>query len=329
LWEKCNPTNRTGPAWLLTGGHTYRAPPRGQQRLAPQPATQFHPLNAGNAAPEARPGFFTYENPVWNHNGEQQNNHEGPQSKEELRYQRPSCPPSGLPPPRPGYAGPRGPLAGGSPDGQEPAVPTRLTPHETELPQFNGEQVPTQPDEAGEQYGISYSKEEAFTVPSVTIPEAYTNAEALPPWVQAMEQTTQNSSNNWDKRPHISINLELPPAADCTQYLLDHALICYFTSQCPCLDEFSSWVKNEFTGNYGWDITHVKFVGKNFYMVLFDAPEHRQAALNAHPWFYQWKFMYVFEWERDFDVNTGKHLCNPKGVHVIQDRLDFFWLVKD
>ena len=183
-----------------------------------------------------------------------------------------------MPPPPPRHARPKG----WTQEGQDSDAPTGNAPHKIELLQVNGEQVPTQPDEAEEQYGTYYSKEEAFTVPRVTIPKAYTNAGALPPWVQAMEQTAQNSSNNWDKRPHISIDLELQPAADYTQYLLDHALICYFTSQCPRLDKFSSWVKNEFTRNYGWDITHVKFVGKNFYLVLFAAPEHRQAALDAH-----------------------------------------------
>jgi hypothetical protein len=75
-------------------------------------------------------------------------------------------------------------------------------------------------------------------------------------------------------------------------------------------------VKNEFTGNCGWDITHVKFVGKNFYMVLFASPEHRQAALNSHPWFYQRKFMYVFAWDPNFDVSTGKYSKLPVWVEI-------------
>jgi hypothetical protein len=273
-------------------------------------------MNAGNAAPEGRPGFFTYENPVWSHSVEQQHHHQGPPTEGENWHQSHSRQPSVLPPPPPAYTLPQGNLAGGRPDGQEPVGTTSTISHETELPKFNEQQEPTSLEEAGEQYGIYYSKEDAFTVPSVTIPAAYTNSEDLPPWVQAMEQTVQNSSNNREKWPHISIDLELQPAADYTQYLLDHALICYFTSQCPRLDEFSNWVKNEFTGNCGWDITHVKFVGKNFYMVLFASPEHRQAALNSHPWFYQRKFMYVFAWDPDFDVSTGKYSKLPVWVEI-------------
>jgi hypothetical protein len=308
--------NRNKNARLFTEGHLHWAPPTRQHRLGAQPATQFHQLHAENAAPEARNGFYTYENPVWQHQGEQLHNSEGPPLEGEQRYhQRNSRPPSGLQPPSTGHLRPEGTRARETRDGPDSAAGTGIH-NEPELPQVNGSQSLHQPEDKGEQYGVYYSKEDTFKVPSVAIPAAYTNSEDLPPWVQAMEQTAQNSSNNWDKRPHISIDLELQPAADYTQYLLDHALICYFTSQCPRLDEFSSWVKNEFTGNYGWDITHVKFVGKNFYMILFDAPEHRQAALNAHPWFYQRKFMYVFAWDPDFDVSTGKYSKLPVWVEI-------------
>jgi hypothetical protein len=51
-------------------------------------------------------------------------------------------------------------------------------------------------------------------------------------------------------------------------------------------------------------------------MVLFNLPAHRQEALKAHPWFYMRKFLYVFAWEPDFDVSTGKYLKLPVWVEI-------------
>jgi hypothetical protein len=78
--------------------------------------------------------------------------------------------------------------------------------------------------EEREQYGMYYNKNSSFTIPKVSIPQAHTNASNLPPWVQGMEQTAKILNDNWDKEPHILIELDLQLAADYTQYLLDHAL---------------------------------------------------------------------------------------------------------
>jgi hypothetical protein len=50
-------------------------------------------------------------------------------------------------------------------------------------------------------------------------------------------------------------------------------------------------------------------------MILFHDPAHRQAALQSHLWYYMRKFMYVFAWESDFDVSTGKYSNYLSGLN--------------
>jgi hypothetical protein len=199
---------------------------------------------------------------------------------------------------------------------QDPPTLSETEPHLEQQPHFHDGPVHHSTAAQKSETGIFYSHDTAFTIPTVKILQANSPAEELPPWVQAMETTAQNSSEDWPQRPHISIKLDLQPAADYTQYLLDHALICYFTSQCPRLEEFSNWVDLKFANNCGWPISHVKFCWQNFYMVLFDSSKHRQAAISVHPWFYQRKFLYVFEWEPDFDVSTGQYSKLPVWVEI-------------
>lgn len=83
---------------------------------------------------------------------------------------------------------------------------------------------------------------------------------------------------DWANKPRVKINVDIQPGADYTSYMLEHAMICYFTSQPPLLDEFCNWIYTEFMCKKEWPILHVKFLGKNFYLVLFEVADHREAA---------------------------------------------------
>ncbi|CAM6123777.1 unnamed protein product [Calypogeia fissa] len=104
-------------------------------------------------------------------------------------------------------------------------------------------------------------------------------------------------------------------AADYTQYLLDHAMIGYFTSQCPLLDDIYEWVQHKFAFLRGWKVPLVKFVGKIFFQIMFEDPLHCQQALSYHPWKYN-KFVYFFAYEPEFNVNTGHYTKLPVWVEI-------------
>ncbi|CAM6091060.1 unnamed protein product [Calypogeia fissa] len=138
----------------------------------------------------------------------------------------------------------------------------------------------------------------------------------MPPWAKALRKSEEITKAKWGDRPKISINMNLQEAADYTQHLLDHALIGYFTTQCPLLDNFSDWIHHEFSYLRGWKILKVKFVGKNFYLILFENPLDRQQALTFHPWKYNNRFFYFFAWEPEFNVSTGQYTKLPVWVEI-------------
>lgn len=57
--------------------------------------------------------------------------------------------------------------------------------------------------------------------------------------------------------------------------------------------DFKDWVAEEFFHSHGWTIDQVKFVGRNFYLVVFAKESHQNMALEEAPWYMDWKFMYT------------------------------------
>ncbi|CAM6105403.1 unnamed protein product [Calypogeia fissa] len=162
----------------------------------------------------------------------------------------------------------------------------------------------------------SLSSRLGLSIPRQEIPRGDIPADQLPPWAQALRKSAEITKAKWGDKPKILISMDVQEAADYTQYLLDHTLIGYFTSQCPLLDEFYDWVQHEFSFLRGWKIFLVKFVGKNFYLIMFDNPLHRQQALSYHPWKYNNKFVYFFAYEPEFNVSTGQYTKLPVWVEI-------------
>ncbi|CAM6088051.1 unnamed protein product [Calypogeia fissa] len=160
------------------------------------------------------------------------------------------------------------------------------------------------------------SKRLGLQIPRVEIPRGDIPADQLPPWAKALRKSEEITKAKWGDRPKISINMNLQEAADYTQHLLDHALIGYFTTQCPLLDDFSDWIHHEFSYLRGWKISKVKFVGKSFYLILFENPLDRQQALTFHPWKYNNRFVYFLAWEPEFNVSTGQYTKLPVWVEI-------------
>ncbi|CAM6104281.1 unnamed protein product [Calypogeia fissa] len=162
----------------------------------------------------------------------------------------------------------------------------------------------------------SLSKRLGLPIQRVAIPKGDIHVDRLPPWALALQKSADITKVKWGDKPKISIAMDVQEAADYTQYLLDHALVGYFTSNCPLRDDFNDWVQHEFSYLRGWKIAHVKFVGKNFYLILFDQPLHQQQALTMHPWKYNNRFVYFFKWEPEFNVSTGQYTKLPVWVEI-------------
>lgn len=54
----------------------------------------------------------------------------------------------------------------------------------------------------------------------------------------------------------------------------------------------------------GWPVLQIKFVGKIFYLVVFENPDHRDLSLSSAPWFTERKYVYTFPWDPSFDIQS-------------------------
>lgn len=86
--------------------------------------------------------------------------------------------------------------------------------------------------------------------------------------------------------------------------------------QYPVSYHFTDWVDIEMSRKRGWPIKLVKFTGKNFFLVLFDNPTHRDRALLTAPWFMDRSFVYTFPWELGFDVRVESFTMLPVWIEI-------------
>lgn len=71
------------------------------------------------------------------------------------------------------------------------------------------------------------------------------------------------------------------------------------------LSELKRWVSKVLAGERLWPIHHIKFVGMNFYLVIFKILEHRMLAVTAKSWFVEFNYMYTFKWDPSFNLSLG------------------------
>lgn len=87
--------------------------------------------------------------------------------------------------------------------------------------------------------------------------------------------------------------------------LLKHSMLYYFMDRCPMLPKLKWWVNHFLAEERLWPLHHIKFIRKNFYLIIFREVVHRTLALVAKPWFVDRNYMYTFAWDPTFDLNTG------------------------
>ncbi|CAM6093891.1 unnamed protein product [Calypogeia fissa] len=93
-------------------------------------------------------------------------------------------------------------------------------------------------------------------------------------------------------------------------------MICYFTDRAPLLQDFRDWIQFKLGTQRGWPTTHIKFLGKNFFLVTFANPLHREEALLLAPWFMVHRFVYTFKWEAHFDVRLETYTTLPVWIEI-------------
>jgi hypothetical protein len=69
------------------------------------------------------------------------------------------------------------------------------------------------------------------------------------------------------------------------QELLDTALIFYFSNNTPQFKAFTNWAEWTFTQQRGWKINHIKYLTRNFFVVMFAKPSDKKLAEQATPWY--------------------------------------------
>lgn len=99
--------------------------------------------------------------------------------------------------------------------------------------------------------------------------------------------------------------MELDETVAYTHILLKHGMQCYFTDRCSMLLELKIWANKSPVEERLWPFHHIKFVGKNFYLVIFKEVDHRTLALAAKPWVVDRNFMYIFAWDPTSDLSIG------------------------
>lgn len=125
----------------------------------------------------------------------------------------------------------------------------------------------------------------------------------------------KNSQEDWADKPHETIQLDVQDTAQYALFLTRNAVICYFTDRCPQLAAFRAWAVYE-CNQWKWDILHVKFVGRNFFIIYFRYSEDRDQMLDSKPWYCERRYMYVAAWEPGFDVTTGNYAHLPVWVDI-------------
>lgn len=98
--------------------------------------------------------------------------------------------------------------------------------------------------------------------------------------------------------------------------LLKHGMLCYFTDFYPMLPELKQWANMVLVMERRWPICHVKFVGKNFDLIIFKDVEHQTLALEAKPWFIARNFMYTICWDPAFDLSIWGYSPLPVWVEL-------------
>jgi hypothetical protein len=117
-------------------------------------------------------------------------------------------------------------------------------------------------------------------------------------------KSSDKLEKQWENSPHLTVIMDDDITERYIQELEDKALIFYFSNNPPQFRTFTDWAEWAFTQQQGWKINHIKYLGRNFFFVLFDKPEDKILAETSARWYLNWRNMYTFPWHTTFNVHT-------------------------
>lgn len=97
----------------------------------------------------------------------------------------------------------------------------------------------------------------------------------------AIKTIVAQSREDWPNKIYARMKWTIDRAATATRNLYDNAMICYFTDQPPMLPAFQDGATHFMEKMENWPLLQVKFIGKNFYLIIFKHAEHRESTLSA------------------------------------------------
>ncbi|CAM6094025.1 unnamed protein product [Calypogeia fissa] len=133
---------------------------------------------------------------------------------------------------------------------------------------------------------------------------------------EALAKIAEITSENWIEQEYVECQWDFAEAALEVKNLQSHAMLCYFIDPAPLLQDFKDWISFECDTQRGWPTTQIKFLGKNFFMVNFENPAHRDEAIILAPWFMEHRFVYTFKWEAHFDVRLETYTQLPVWIEI-------------
>jgi hypothetical protein len=105
---------------------------------------------------------------------------------------------------------------------------------------------------------------------------------------------SEELEKQWEKAPHLTVTIDDDLTEQYTQDLLDTALIFYFSANTPQFRIFAEWAEWAFEQQRGWRIQHIKYLGRNFFMVKFEKENDKGQAEAEIPWYMNRRYMYTF-----------------------------------
>jgi hypothetical protein len=119
-----------------------------------------------------------------------------------------------------------------------------------------------------------------------------------------------------EKAPQLEVIMDDEVTENYIQDLVDTALIFYFSSNVKQFRAFTDWAEWAFEQKQGWRIEHIKYLGKNFFVVKFERARDKKLAKSEAPWYMNRRFMYTFPWRPSFNVHMEFLIQAPVWIEL-------------
>jgi hypothetical protein len=100
------------------------------------------------------------------------------------------------------------------------------------------------------------------------------------------------------------------------QELIDTVLLFFFNGSPLPFKLFRDWAEWTFTQERGWKIEHIKYLGKNFFVIRFERACKKAKGEAGTPWYLNCRYIYTFPWKTAFSVHTKFLIQAPVWIEL-------------